>query len=109
MWDLDSNMSFSTTDFDKWMNQQGKPKYIPGETTLLDSQLRILREYPECETANDLPFDIQQDIIELNEYDKATTADGNLQGEVDAFLMNQYGLLSRTFKEFINAHKDPIK
>lgn len=108
MWALDFNMSFSTTDFDKWMNQQGKPKYIPGETTLLESQLRILREYPECETANDLPFDIQQDIIELNEYDNATTTDGQLQNEVDAFLMNQYSLLSRNFKEFINRNKDPI-
>ena len=102
-------MSFSANDFDKWMQKQGPPIKDPSESTLLPSQIRILREYPECETANDLPFDIQQDIIELNEYDNATTADGNLQGEVDAFLMNQYSLLSRNFKDFINAHKDPIK
>ena len=100
-------MSFSTNDFDKWMNRQGKPNYVPG-TTLTDAQLRILKNYPECETANDLPFDIQEDIIDLNENDNSTTTDGNLQGEVDAFLMNQYGLLSRNFKDFINRNKDPI-
>ena len=79
-------MSFSTNDFDKWMQKQGPPIKDPSESTLLPSQIKMLKEYPECKTANDLPFDIQQDIIELNEYDNATTTDGNLQSEVDAFL-----------------------
>ncbi|MBC8429156.1 MAG: hypothetical protein H8D95_01070 [Candidatus Endolissoclinum sp.] len=102
-------MSFSANDFDKWMQKQGPPIKDPSESTLLPSQIKMLKEYPECKTANDLPFDIQQDIIELNEYDNATTTDGNLQSEVDAFLEYQYSLLSRNFRDFINAHKDPIK
>ncbi len=65
----------------------------------------MLKEYPECRTANDLPLDIQQDIIELNEYDNATTSDGNLQGEVDAFLGYQYSLLTRNFRDFIKQDK----
>ena len=101
-------MSFSTSDFDKWMKGQGKRPPIPG-TSLTDKQINILRNYPECQTANDLPFDIQQDIIELNDYDNATTTDGNLQGEVDTFLENQYSLLSRNFREFITKHREPIK
>jgi hypothetical protein len=99
-------MSFSANDFDKWMQKQGPPIKDPSESTLLPSQIRILREYPECKTANDLPFDIQQDIIELNEYDNATTTDGNLQSEVDAFLEYQYSLLSRNFRDFINKDKE---
>ena len=94
-------MSFSTSDFDKWMKGQGKRPPIPG-TTLTDKQINILRNYPECQTANDLPFDIQQDIIALNE-------DDNLQNEVDAFLENQYSLLSRNFREFITNHREPTE
>ena len=99
-------MSFSTNDFDKWMQKQGPPIKDPSESTLLPSQIKMLKEYPECKTANDLPFDIQQDIIELNEYDNATTTDGNLQSEVDAFLEYQYSLLSRNFRDFINKDKE---
>ena len=98
-------MSFSANDFDKWMQKQGPPIKDPSESTLLPSQIKMLKEYPECKTANDLPFDIQQDIIELNEYDNATTTDGNLQSEVDAFLEYQYSLLSRNFRDFINKDK----
>ena len=100
-------MSFSTSDFDKWMKGQGKRPPIPG-TTLTDDQINILRNYPECQTANDLPYDIQQDIIALNEYDNATTTDGNLQNEVDAFLENQYSLLSRNFKDFITQSRENV-
>jgi|TARA_R110001606_G_scaffold390605_1_gene557719 hypothetical protein len=75
------------------------------DSTLLPSQIKMLKEYPECRTANDLPLDIQQDIIELNEYDNATTSDGNLQGEVDAFLGYQYSLLTRNFRDFIKQDK----
>ncbi len=100
-------MSFSTSDFDKWMKGQGQRPPIPG-TTLTDDQINILRNYPECQTANDLPFDIQQDIIALNEYDNATTTDGNLQNEVDAFLENQYSLLSRNFKDFITQSRENV-
>lgn len=99
-------MSFSANDFDKWMQKQGPPIKDPSESTLLPSQIKMLKEYPECKTANDLPFDIQQDIIELNEYDNATTTDGNLQSEVDAFLEYQYSLLSRNFRDFINKDKE---
>ena len=99
-------MSFSTNDFDKWMQKQGPPIKDPSDSTLLPSQIKMLKEYPECKTANDLPFDIQQDIIELNEYDNATTTDGNLQSEVDAFLEYQYSLLSRNFRDFINKDKE---
>jgi len=48
-----------------------------------------------------LPFDIQQDIIALNEYD-------TLQNEVDAFLGYQYGLLSRNFKNFIINNREKV-
>ena len=99
-------MSFSTNDFDKWMKKQGPVYTDPSESTLTEGQIKMLKEYPECKTANDLPFDIQQDIIELNEYDNATTTDGNLQGQVDAFLEYQYSLLSRNFRDFINKDKE---
>jgi hypothetical protein len=95
-------MSFSTNDFDKWMKRQGTRP--PTRNTLTDEQIRILKNYPECQTANDLPFDIQQDIIALNDLDNATTTDGNLQNEVDGFLENQYSLLSRKF--FLNKDKE---
>ena len=94
-------MSFSTAGFEKWMKEQVPPsenfmKSLRARTTtLIEEQLTILRNYPECETANDLPFDIQEKIIDINENDNSTTTDGNLQGEVDAFLMNQYSLVSR--------------
>jgi hypothetical protein len=54
------------------------------------------------ESANDLPYDVQQDLIALNE-------DDNLQNEVDAFLENQYSLLSRNFKEFITSTREPTE
>lgn len=79
-------------DFDNWMRQQGpKPEPTPSDYNLSDGQIKLLKEYPECETANDLPFSIQQDIIALKDYD-------TLQNEVDAFLGYQYSLLSRNFK-----------
>ena len=99
-------MSFSTNDFDKWMKKQGPVYTDPSESTLTEGQIKMLKEYPECKTANDLPFDIQQDIIELNDNDNATTTDGNLQGQVDAFLEYQYSLLSRNFRDFINKDKE---
>jgi hypothetical protein len=94
-------MSFSTKDFDKWMKDQG-PYVDVGGTSLSEEQVNLLKNYPECETGNDLPFNIQQDIIKLNDYD-------NLQNEVDAFLMNQYSLLSRTFKDFITRNREPVE
>ena len=99
-------MSFTTNDFDKWMKKQGPVYTDPSESTLTEGQIKMLKEYPECKTANDLPFDIQQDIIELNDNDNATTTDGNLQGQVDAFLEYQYSLLSRNFRDFINKDKE---
>ena len=100
-------MSFSTKDFDKWFSNQGKtvedslddltiyesPKKV--KTMLTEAQSTILKEYPEVREANDLPFDVQEEIIALNEWDNATCTDGNLQGEVDAFLANQYSLVTR--------------
>ena len=93
-------------DFNKWMKKQGPVYTDPSESTLTEGQIKILKEYPECQTANDLPFDIQQDIIELNDYDNATTTDGQLQNEVDAFLMYQYSLLSRNFRDFITSTRE---
>jgi hypothetical protein len=69
---------------------------------LNDEQIRLLKNYPEVQSANDLPFDVQQDIIASNEYD-------NLQNEVDAFLENQYSLLSRNFKDFITSTREPTE
>ena len=86
-------MSFSTSDFGEWMKKQGS---TPSESILSSAQVKILKEYPECETANDLPFDIQKMIIELNDH----ITSGELQNEVDRFLMNQYSLLSRKFREY---------
>ena len=92
MWALDFSM---TKDFDNWMKQQGTLKEpVPSDFNLTDEQIRLLKEYPECETGNDLPFKVQQDIIALKDYD-------NLQNEVDGFLGYQYSLLSRNFKRFI--------
>jgi hypothetical protein len=95
-------MSFSTKDFEKWMSKQegetiyeSPPKSKTYKTMLTDSQATILKEYPEVSEANDLPFDVQEEIIALNEWDNATCTDGNLQGEVDAFLANQYSLVTR--------------
>jgi len=82
-------MSFSTNDFDKWMKRQGTRPSLK-KTGLNDEQVRILKNYPEVQSANDLPFDVQEDIIALNEYDE-------LQYEVDNFLENQYSLLTRNF------------
>jgi len=72
-------------DFDAWFNNQGATVIVPGELTL--DQIAILREYPEVSSANDLPFDIQQKIIDLNEFDA-------LQGVCDAFLAYQYSLVT---------------
>lgn len=81
-----------SVDFDNWMTQQG-PKTVPtpSDYNLSEEQISLLKEYPECETGNDLPFDVQLNIIALNDYD-------TLQNEVDAFLGYQYSLLSRNFK-----------
>jgi len=89
-------MSFSTHNFEKWMNLQGESvdKVKP---MLTAAQIKILKEYPEVREANDLPFEVQEEIIALNEWDVATCTDGNLQGEVDAFLANQYSLVTRNF------------
>ena len=92
-------MSFSTNDFEKWMKKEGPVLRDPADSTLTDGQIKILQNYPECQSANDLPFDIQEMVIELNEYDNATTTDGQLQNEVDSFLENQYSLLSRKFRK----------
>jgi hypothetical protein len=89
-------------DFDKWMRKQGpKQEPMPSDYNLSDGQIKLLKEYPECETANDLPFHIQQDIIALKDYD-------NLQNEVDAFLGYQYSLLSRNFKDFIMNNREKV-
>ena len=95
-------MAFSTKDFDKWMRRVGPIKSDIEDTKLTTAQIKILKEYPECKTANDLPFDIQQDIIALKE-------DDNLQNEVDAFLENQYSLLSRNFRDFITKQREPTE
>ena len=95
-------MAFSTKDFDKWMRSQGPIPYSLPNSALTEDQIKILKEYPECQTANDLPFDIQQDIIALKE-------DDNLQNEVDAFLENQYSLLSRNFRDFVATKGDPLR
>ena len=99
-------MSFSTNDFEKWMKKQGPVIRDPSESSLTSGQIKILKEYPECQSANDLPFDIQEMVIDLNDYDNATTTDGRLQAEVDAFLEYQYSLLSRNFRDFINKDKE---
>ena len=81
-----------SVDFDNWMKQQGpKTAPTPSDYSLSEEQISLLKEYPECETGNDLPFDVQLNIIALNDYD-------TLQNEVDAFLGYQYSLLSRNFK-----------
>ena len=86
-------------EFDKWMDDQGSLNInMSGGNGLNEDQIKILRNYPECETANDLPFDVKQNVIQLNEYD-------NLQNEVDAFLTEQYSLLSRNFKDFITSNR----
>jgi len=97
-------MKLSPKDFEKWMKEQG-PIVDPSQSSLTDEQINILKNYPECETANDLPFDIQQMLIEANDYDSATTTDGQLQNEVDAFLMYQYSLLSRNFRDYVSKNR----
>jgi hypothetical protein len=69
-------------DFDKWFAGQGA---TPDELTL--DQIALLREYPECKEANDLPFDVQQKIIDMYEFE-------SLQGVCDAFLAYQYSLVT---------------
>ena len=89
-------MSFSTSNFEKWMNTQGS-EVEKVKIPLTDAQIKILKEYPEVREANDLPFEVQEEIIALNEWDSGTCTDRNLQGEVDAFLANQYSLVTRNF------------
>ena len=90
-------------DFDNWMRKQGpKEETMPSDFNLSAEQKRLLKEYPECETGNDLPFNVQQDIIALKDYD-------NLQNEVDGFLGYQYSLLSRNFKRFIIDNRETIE
>jgi len=93
-----------TIDFDKWLNNQGKSVkdslddltiYETPKPMLTEKQIAVLKEYPEVAEANDLPFDAQEEIIALNEWDNATCTDGNLQGEVDAFLATQYSFVTR--------------
>jgi|TARA_B110000438_G_C15659044_1_gene583026 hypothetical protein len=98
-------MALTTKDFDKWMKRVGPIKSDIEDSKLTTAQIKILKEYPECQTANDLPFDIQQDIIKLNE-----GADSSeLQSEVDAFLGYQYSLLSRNFRDFVATKGDPLR
>ena len=92
-------MSFSTNDFEKWMKKQGPVIRDPADSTLSDGQIKILENYPECQSANDLPFDIQEMVIELDKDNSANTNDAQLQQEVDSFLENQYSLLSRKFQK----------
>ena len=92
-------MSFSTNDFEKWMKKQGPVIRDPADSTLSDGQIKILENYPECQSANDLPFDIQEMVIELDKDNSATTTEAQLQQEVDSFLENQYSLLSRKFQK----------
>ena len=92
-------MSFSTNDFEKWMKKQGPVLRDPKDSTLTDGQIKILENYPECQSANDLPFDIQEMVIELDKDNSATTTEAQLQQEVDSFLENQYSLLSRKFQK----------
>ena len=94
-------MSFSTTDFDKWMKKQGSVTFEVDGLKLSKEQIKLLKKYPEVEFAGDLPFNIQQEIIQLNSYD-------NLQEEIDAFLKDQYSFLSRNFKEFIIKNREPM-
>ena len=93
-----------TIDFDKWLNNQGKGVkeslddltiYESPKPMLTEKQIAVLKEYPEVAEANDLPFHVQEEIIALNEWDNATCTDGNLQGECDAFLANQYSFVTR--------------
>jgi hypothetical protein len=97
--------SFSTKDFDKWMKRVGPIESDIEDTKLSPAQIKILKEYPECETANDLPFIIQKDIIALNK--DGETAE--LQNEVDNFLGYQYSLLSRNFRDFVATKGDPLR
>jgi|TARA_B110000263_G_scaffold170595_1_gene148659 hypothetical protein len=89
-------MSFSTSNFEKWMKTQGS-EVEKVKIPLTDAQIKILKEYPEVREANDLPFEVQEEIIALNEWDVGSPTDRNLQGEVDAFLANQYSLVTRNF------------
>jgi hypothetical protein len=91
-------------DFDNWMEQQGPlQKQIKlGGLKLSDAQVKLLREYPEVEFSNDLPHSVQKQLIQLNPYDA-------LQEECDAFLEDQYSLLSRNFKEFIMKNREPTE
>ena len=103
-------MTKKKEDFDKWMDEQGALNIeMPKSVLLTDAQIKILKNYPECETANDLPFNIQEEVIALNDYDNATSTDGKLQNEVDAFLMNQYSLLTRNFSDFITKNREPVE
>tara|TARA_B100000809_G_scaffold80668_1_gene78925 strand:+ start:1828 stop:2139 length:312 start_codon:yes stop_codon:yes gene_type:complete len=103
-------MTTKKEDFDKWMDDQGSLNIsMPNNVLLTEEQIKILKKYPECETANDLPFNIQEEVIALNEYDNATSTDGNLQSEVDVFLMNQYSLLTRNFQAFITKNREPVE
>jgi hypothetical protein len=52
-------MSFSTTDFDKWMKRQGSVTYEVDGLKLSKEQIKLLKKYPEVEYAGDLPFNIQ--------------------------------------------------
>ena len=74
-----------TINFDKWLNEQGPTVSIPSELT--EEQITILKKYPDVAEANDLPFDVQEQIIALNEFE-------SLQGVCDAYLAYQYSLVT---------------
>jgi hypothetical protein len=94
-------MSFSTKGFDKWMKDQG-PYVDVGGTSLSDEQIKLLKNYPEVEFAGDLPFTIQQELIQIKSFD-------TLQEEIDLFLGEQYSLLSRNFSDFIIRNREPAE
>ena len=90
-------------DFDKWMNAQGNLSInMSGGSNLSNAQIKILKNYPEVEYAGDLPFTIQQELIQIKSFD-------TLQEEIDLFLGEQYSLLSRNFSDFITRNKEPTE
>ena len=90
-------------DFDKWMNAQGNLSInMSGGSNLSNAQIKILKNYPEVEYAGDLPFTVQQELIQIKSYD-------TLQEEIDLFLGEQYSLLSRNFSDFIIRNREPAE
>ena len=96
-------MTKKKEEFDKWMSDQGSLNISmsPG-SNLSKAQIKILKNYPEVEFAGDLPFTIQQELIQLKSFD-------TLQEEIDLFLGEQYSLLSRNFSDFIIRNREPAE